>query len=207
MRLTLWFFGLAAAAAGVQLAGQHERRLENLRRIEEKMRANLMATARRPPLRDEGDSSDGDYDDRDYYARRPVDVMIVAPAAAELPAAAPLLEALELSPVRGARRTTNSIGVFVCDISTLLEDGEQQPANSPPVPATDADRFVMRWLENPNGGLIDGAPERLILSSLVAGNGELIMFGGLRKESMVNSATVSEVSNGLHFLTFRRGPL
>lgn len=177
------------------------------------MRANLMATARRPPLRDEGDSSDGEYDDRDYFSRRPVDVLIVAPAAAELPAAAPLLEALELSPVRGARRTNNSIGVFVCDISALLEDGEQSDeelhanATANPPPTTDADRFVMRWLESPNGGLIDGAPERLILSSLVAGNGELIMFGGLRKESMANSATVSEVSNGLHFLTFRRGPL
>lgn len=86
------------------------------------------------------------------------------------------------------RLKRNCIGIFVCDISNLL-------ASEP----------TLAWIEYKHFGLIQGAPERLILSSLVAGNGELIMFGGLRKESLSSTTTTMQVSNALHFLTFPRG--
>lgn len=117
----------------------HERRLESLRRMEEKIRAMRRA-------------------------REQEDVP---------------------SPKRIKR---NCIGLFVCDISKLLDS---EP--------------TLAWIEYKHFGVIQGAPERLILSSLVAGNGELIMFGGLRKESLSNSSSTMQVSNALHFLTFPRG--
>lgn len=119
---------------------QNERRLESLRRMEEKIRT----------------------------MRRVQDVE-------DLP-----------SPKRIKR---NCIGLFVCDISRIL---------SVETPTLD-------WIEYKNNGVIEGAPEHLIMSSIVAGNGELIMFGGLRKESMANAMTLTWVSNSLHFLTFPRG--
>lgn len=83
----------------------------------------------------------------------------------------------------------NCIGLFVCDISNIL---------------LDVDPFI-EWIEHKNFGHIANAPERLILSSLVAGNGELIMFGGLRKESLSKSSdTTIQVSNAIHFLRVPR---
>ena len=86
------------------------------------------------------------------------------------------------------RLKRNCIGLFVCDISNLLTENP-----------------TLNWIEYKNYGIIEGAPERLIMSSIVAGNGELIMFGGLRKESASNSSSPMQVSNSLHFLTFPRG--
>lgn len=80
----------------------------------------------------------------------------------------------------------NCIGVYLADISQVL-------ASEP----------ILDWIEYKNYGMISGAPERLICSSLVCGNGELIMFGGLRKQSVLNEAEM-EVSNAVHFLTFPR---
>lgn len=79
----------------------------------------------------------------------------------------------------------NCIGLFVCDISNILL----------------ADDPFIEWIEHKNFGHIANAPERLILSSLVAGNGELIMFGGLRKESLSKSTNTTQVSNAIHFLS------
>lgn len=79
----------------------------------------------------------------------------------------------------------NCIGMFICDIENVLL------ANDP----------FIEWIEHKNYGLINNAPERLILSSLVTGKGELIMFGGLRKESLSKSSdTTMQVSNAMHFL-------
>lgn len=79
----------------------------------------------------------------------------------------------------------NCIGLFVCDISNILHT--EYP--------------YIEWIEHKNFGHIANAPERLILSSLVAGNGELIMFGGLRKESLSKSSDATmQVSNAMHFL-------
>lgn len=80
----------------------------------------------------------------------------------------------------------NCIGVYLADISQVM-------ANEP----------VLDWVEYKNYGMISGAPERLICSSLACGNGELVMFGGLRKQSVLMEAEM-EVSNAVHFLTFPR---
>jgi len=86
------------------------------------------------------------------------------------------------------RLKTNCLAMFVCDLTNAL-------ANEP----------ALEWLEYKNYGIVAGAPERLILSSIIAGHGELIMFGGLQKESLTNSATTVQVSNELHFLTVPKG--
>lgn len=85
----------------------------------------------------------------------------------------------EPSPKRAKR---NCLALFVCDISNVLN----------PEP-------FIEWIEYKNYGIVSGAPERLILSSIVAGNGELVMFGGVHKESL--SETAPMVSNSVHFLT------
>lgn len=92
-------------------------------------------------------------------------------------------------PVPQKRIKRNCIGLFVCDISNILLD--ENP--------------YIDWIEHKNFGHISNAPERLILSSLVAGNGELIMFGGLRKESLSKSSDATmQVSNAMHFLQVPR---
>lgn len=98
----------------------------------------------------------------------------------------PQMDEPSLPPKRIKR---NCIGMFVCDISRVLDDDEP----------------CIEWVEYKNFGIISDAPERLILSSLVAGNGELIMFGGLRKESLNNpTSSTMQVSNSLHFLRVPR---
>lgn len=94
-------------------------------------------------------------------------------------------EQVDDQPAPQKRIKRNCIGLFVCDISNILQ----------------ADDPYIEWIEHTNFGHITNAPERLILSSLVAGNGELIMFGGLRKESLSKcSDTTMQVSNAMHFL-------
>lgn len=92
-------------------------------------------------------------------------------------------------PAPQKRIKRNCIGLFVCDISNILL----------------AENPFIEWIEHKNCGHIANAPERLILSSLVAGNGELIMFGGLRKESLSKSSDATmQVSNAMHFLQVPR---
>lgn len=86
-------------------------------------------------------------------------------------------------PAPHKRIKRNCIGLFVCDISNILFNDDP----------------YIEWIEHKNFGHITNAPERLILSSLVAGNGELIMFGGLRKER--GGDTTMQVSNAMHFLS------
>lgn len=94
-------------------------------------------------------------------------------------------EQIDEQPQPTKRIKRNCIGMFICDIENVLQ------ANEP----------FIEWIEHKNFGLINNAPERLILSSLVTGNGELIMFGGLRKESLSKSSdTTMQVSNAMHFL-------
>lgn len=123
------------------MTSPRERRLQSLRRMEEKMQAIRQVNAPDP------------IDDQ---------------------------------PAPQKRIKRNCIGLFVCDISNILL----------------AENPFIEWVEHKNFGHISNAPERLILSSLVAGNGELIMFGGLRKESLSKSSdTTMQVSNAMHFLT------
>lgn len=98
-------------------------------------------------------------------------------------------EPIDDQPAPQKRIKRNCIGLYVCDISNILL----------------AENPFIEWVEHKNFGHIENAPERLILSSLVAGNGELIMFGGLRKESLSKSSDATmQVSNGMHFLQVPR---
>lgn len=98
-------------------------------------------------------------------------------------AMAELKSVKEPSPKRAKR---NVLSLFVCDLSHALSQ-------------TDAH---VEWLEYKNYGVIPGAPERLILSTMVAGHGELILFGGVHKETL--SEVTHQVSNTVHFLSAPR---
>lgn len=92
-------------------------------------------------------------------------------------------------PAAAAKRKVNRsklMAVHVCDLSQVLE---KEP--------------VITWQDPPaNLGCFEGAPENVIMYSLVVGTGELIMFGGLVKEPNSQEVEdVSKVSNGLHFLS------
>lgn len=76
------------------------------------------------------------------------------------------------------RAKTNCLAMFVCDFTFAASQG------------------TIEWLEYQNNGLLPNAPEKNILSSLVAGTGELIIFGGLQKE-----ASNETVTSAVHFLT------
>lgn len=90
---------------------------------------------------------------------------------------------VEDQPAPQKRIKRNCIGLFVCDISNILR----------------LDDPYIEWIEHKNSGHIQNAPERLMLSTLVAGSGELIMFGGMRKGSQSKEST-DKVSSSMHFL-------
>ncbi|CAD7011270.1 unnamed protein product [Ceratitis capitata] len=89
----------------------------------------------------------------------------------------------EPSPKRIKR---NVLSLFVCDLSSAM----------------DKDDPHLQWIEHKNYGVIPGAPERLILSTMVAGHGELILFGGVHKETL--GEITHQVSNSVHFLSAPR---
>lgn len=76
----------------------------------------------------------------------------------------------------------NVFSVYVCDISKALCPTDPH----------------LKWIKYKNYGIIPEAPERLILSTLVSGNGHLILFGGVHKETL--SEQTHQVSNSVHFL-------
>lgn len=81
----------------------------------------------------------------------------------------------------------NTLTMHVLDISTVVNGNNFN---------------YVSWL-CPRLGEMIGAPEELVLYSLVKGNGELIMFGGVRNDiSNLNySGQQSMYSNSLHFIT------
>lgn len=98
-------------------------------------------------------------------------------------------EHIDEQPAPTKRIKRNCIGMFICDIANVLQPIEP----------------FLEWHEHKNFGHIHNAPERLILSSLVTGHGELIMFGGLRKESLSKTSdSTMQVSNAMHFLRVPR---
>ncbi|KMY95735.1 uncharacterized protein Dsimw501_GD15446 [Drosophila simulans] len=102
---------------------------------------------------------------------------------------APAAAQVEPQPLRAPspkRLRCNVQSLFVCDISGILDSSE--PA--------------LEWVEYKNFGVLKGAPDRLILSSLIAGNGELILFGGVHKETLTD--ITHHVSNSIHFLSVPR---
>ncbi|KAH8400810.1 hypothetical protein KR009_001075 [Drosophila setifemur] len=102
---------------------------------------------------------------------------------------APAAAQVEPQPLRAPspkRFRCNVQSLFVCDISSILDSAD---------PGLD-------WVEYKNFGVLKGAPDRLILSSLIAGNGELILFGGVHKETLTD--ITHHVSNSIHFLSVPR---
>lgn len=89
--------------------------------------------------------------------------------------------ALEVAPITPKRIKRNGLAIYVCDISQLL-------AKDPSI----------EWQETKNSGLIAGAPDHFTFSTMVSGNGELIVFGGINKNPKSES---SSVTNSIHFLT------
>lgn len=81
----------------------------------------------------------------------------------------------------------NTLSMHVLDISTVLNENTLN---------------YVSWL-CPRLGEMNGAPEELVMYSLVKGNGELIMFGGVHND--ISILTFSEhqnmYSNSLHFIT------
>ncbi|XP_041973103.1 F-box only protein 42 [Aricia agestis] len=81
----------------------------------------------------------------------------------------------------------NTLAVHVLDISTVVDGNSMN---------------YVSWL-CPRLGEMSGAPEELVMYSLVKGNGELIMFGGVHNDiSILNYSEPQNVySNSLHFIT------
>lgn len=80
----------------------------------------------------------------------------------------------------------NTLTMHVLDISSVLDENSYN---------------YVSWL-CPRLGEMRGAPEELVMYSLVKGNGELIMFGGVHNDiSILNYAEhQSMYSNSLHFI-------
>jgi F-box protein 42 len=105
----------------------------------------------------------------------------------------------------------NSLAIFVCDLSKLIT-AVADLQNSSPYPSTSSaatafpvlstSELSIEWLEQKNFGVMDNAPDRLIMSTLTKGNAELIMFGGLVKESMSEVNEPINISNSLYSLSF-----
>lgn len=83
----------------------------------------------------------------------------------------------------------NTLTMHVLDISTILNGNSLN---------------YVSWL-CPRLGETNGAPEELIMYSLVKGNGELIMFGGVANDIGLNySETNNMYSNSLYTITSPR---
>uniref|UniRef100_A0A499FV17 F-box domain-containing protein n=1 Tax=Anopheles farauti TaxID=69004 RepID=A0A499FV17_9DIPT len=87
-------------------------------------------------------------------------------------------------PITPKRVKRNGLAIYVCDVSNLLSNGGTEP--------------TIEWHESKNSGLIAGAPDHYTFSTMVNGNGELIVFGGLNKNHKSENLCVS---NSVHFLT------
>jgi F-box protein 42 len=85
----------------------------------------------------------------------------------------------------------NVMTMFVLDISHVLSDD-----------------CYSEWLPQKTSKTCNAEPEEKILYTLIAGKGELIMFGGIQKdatsitsEAQLPSSVTNTVSNSLHFVT------
>ncbi|CAG4944051.1 unnamed protein product [Colias eurytheme] len=81
----------------------------------------------------------------------------------------------------------NTLTMHVLDISTVVSGNSMN---------------YVSWL-CPRLGEMNGAPEELVMYSLVKGNGELIMFGGVHNDISILNYTEQQnmYSNSLHFIT------
>ncbi|XP_046421538.1 F-box only protein 42 [Neodiprion fabricii] len=83
------------------------------------------------------------------------------------------------------KKPENTLAIYVLDISKILSE-----------------ECIASWIPLKQNG--QAGPDERILYSMVLGRGELIVFGGIRKEHMKNQAQTgsddSEVYNDLHFI-------
>lgn len=94
-----------------------------------------------------------------------------------------------------SQMTKNVMTMSVLDISHVLTD-----------------ECYVEWLRPKFHNATSGGPEEKILYTLIAGKGELIMFGGIQKDAtsvksqaQPLSNAANAVSNSLHFITAPRG--
>ncbi|XP_049298796.1 F-box only protein 42 [Anopheles funestus] len=163
-------------------ASSRERQLERLRKMEEKISAMRRAKEaeqqqqqpqQRPtdrPLLDEQRQEDGNES-----AQGNRDASNVYESVANTSGS---------DPVTPKRVKRNGLAIYVCDVSKILPTGGAEPC--------------IEWQESKNSGLIAGAPDHYTFSTMINGNGELIVFGGLNKNHKSENLCVS---NSVHFLT------
>lgn len=84
--------------------------------------------------------------------------------------------------VKKVRR--NTLALHVLDISTVLSNNSYSSVS---------------WMP-PQKEEVEGAPEEVIMYSLVHGKGELIMFGGLYCNCNNSCMLSKQFSNSLHFI-------
>lgn len=84
---------------------------------------------------------------------------------------------------REERIKSHYLGIYVLDLSSAL--------NAKP---------TVTWLPPRN---LDNGPEETVFYSLLTGKSELVMFGGIRKDSVtLDSVDISnQISNSLHFIS------
>lgn len=91
----------------------------------------------------------------------------------------------QLATAKGLKKLENSLDIFVLDVSEVLS-------------ADCSATWVKLKQSNQNG------PNERILYSLVLGQNELILFGGIKKEQATTQGQIdiddSEVYNDLHFI-------
>lgn len=99
-----------------------------------------------------------------------------------------------VSPSKSPATARNVMTMFVLDITHVLSDD-----------------CYTEWLPQKNSKSLNGEPEEKILYTLIAGKGELIMFGGIQKDAtsitsqaQLSSSVTNTVSNSLHFVTAPR---
>lgn len=94
---------------------------------------------------------------------------------------------VEIEKIPSKKQKRNQLTIFVLDISKVISE-----------------ECSATWLQNDKHVISKKAPEETILYSLVAGKGELIMFGGIKREadncSMNYANPTEQVSNTLHFI-------
>lgn len=84
---------------------------------------------------------------------------------------------------KAAKKTGNTLSIFVLDITNVL-----------------CDECTASWIPLKHNN--QSGPDERILYSLVPGRGELIVFGGIRKDLLRSHSVIdeSEVYNDLHFI-------
>lgn len=99
-----------------------------------------------------------------------------------------------VSPSKSLATARNVMTMFVLDITHVLSDD-----------------CYTEWLPQKTSKSLNGEPEEKILYTLIAGKGELIMFGGIQKDAtsitsqaQLSSSVTNTVSNSLHFVTAPR---